>query len=74
MKRRADARDPEVQNWGLPSRSIVRDPQGGFELHGLRPGSYYLVATSMDDGRLFNVFGRFRTTQRLRNAVEEPQG
>ena len=32
-------RDPKVQNWGLSSSSLVRDPQGGFELHGVRPGS-----------------------------------
>ena len=44
-------RDPKVQNWGLSSSSLVRDPQGGFELHGVRPGSYYLVAFRMDDGR-----------------------
>ncbi len=44
-------RDPEVQNWGLSSSSVVRDPQGAFELHGVRPGSYYLVASSMDEGR-----------------------
>jgi protocatechuate 3,4-dioxygenase beta subunit len=44
-------RDPEVQDWGLSSTTVVQDLQGAFELHDVKPGSYYLVASSMDDDR-----------------------
>jgi protocatechuate 3,4-dioxygenase beta subunit len=44
-------RDPEVQDWGFSSTTVVQDPQGAFELHDVKPGSYYLGASSMDDDR-----------------------
>jgi protocatechuate 3,4-dioxygenase beta subunit len=46
-------RDPQVGTWLFSSDTSVQDPQGTFELHGVKPGNYYLVASNNDGGKQY---------------------
>jgi hypothetical protein len=50
-----EPRDTGVRNWSMRSQSFVEDPQGVFELHGVKPGSYYLVALGGEGGKTYTA-------------------
>jgi len=39
-----EPRNAEVRRWTMTSQNFVQNPQGEFELRGVAPGSYYVVA------------------------------
>jgi hypothetical protein len=39
----------------MASQSFVQDPQGVFELHGVVPGSYYLLALNMEGEKQYSA-------------------
>ena len=48
-------RNTEVQRWTMTSQSFVQDPQGVFELHGVVPGSYYLLAVNFESEKQYSA-------------------
>jgi hypothetical protein len=43
-----EPRNADVQRWTMTSQNFVQDPQGAFELRGVVPGSYYVLALSTE--------------------------
>jgi protocatechuate 3,4-dioxygenase beta subunit len=46
---------PDGGFFGPMNSAPVRDAEGGFELRGVAPGSYILLARAQDDGRNYNA-------------------
>src|SRR5581483_2917225 len=44
-----------TQSYMATASTFVQDTQGAFELHGVSPGSYYLVAMIFDGGKRYNA-------------------
>jgi protocatechuate 3,4-dioxygenase beta subunit len=50
-----EPRNAEVRRWTMTSQSFVQDPQGAFELRGVVPGSYYLLALSTEGDKQYTA-------------------
>ncbi len=45
--------DPAASGFAIEYQTYIQDPQGSFEIHGVRPGSYYLLGAISDEGKRF---------------------
>jgi protocatechuate 3,4-dioxygenase beta subunit len=50
-----EPRNADVQRWTMTSQNFVQDPQGAFELRGVVPGSYYLLAMSTEGDKQYTA-------------------
>jgi hypothetical protein len=50
-----EPRNTEIERWFMTSQNYVQDPQGAFELRGVVPGSYYLVAMSTEGDKQYTA-------------------
>jgi Carboxypeptidase regulatory-like domain len=50
-----EPRNAEVRTWTMTSQNFVQDPQGVFELRGVVPGSYYLLAMSTEGDKEYTA-------------------
>jgi protocatechuate 3,4-dioxygenase beta subunit len=48
-----EPRNAEGRTWTMTSQNFVQDPQGAFELRGVVPGSYYLLAMSTEGDKRY---------------------
>jgi hypothetical protein len=50
-----EERNPEVRDWSFRSNTFVENPQGEFEIHGVKPGSYYVLAVTHDGDKRYTA-------------------
>jgi Carboxypeptidase regulatory-like domain len=50
-----EPRNAEVRRWTMTSQNFVQDPQGAFELRGVVPGSYYVVALNTEGDKQYTA-------------------
>jgi Carboxypeptidase regulatory-like domain len=50
-----EPRNAEVRTWTITSQNSVQDPQGAFELRGVVPGSYYVLAINTEGDKQYTA-------------------